>query len=85
MSRSKKWTGRRSAWARALAKLIAISLLPLPASPKKTKLCRVPSSQGPSGSPVCPFILRTSLVSKSLFKIWRNARQAQIFSLGKAI
>ena len=22
---------------------------------------------------------------KSLFKIWRNARQAQIFSLGKAI
>ena len=23
--------------------------------------------------------------SKSLFKIWRNARQAQIFSLGKAI
>mgnify|MGYP007115899855 FL=1 len=24
-------------------------------------------------------------IFKSLFKIWRNARQAQIFSLGKAI
>ena len=27
----------------------------------------------------------TDTVAKSLFKIWRNARQAQIFSLGKAI
>ena len=27
----------------------------------------------------------TDTVAKSLFKIWRNARQAQIFLLGKAI
>ncbi len=28
---------------------------------------------------------KRALYDKSLFKIWRNARQAQIFSLGKAI
>ena len=30
-------------------------------------------------------IPRLLITDQSLFKIWRNARQAQIFSLGKAI
>ena len=35
---------------------------------------------------VCRFVLHESSgFPKSLFKIWRNARQARIFSLGKAI
>ena len=32
-----------------------------------------------------PWARHGSRFTKSLFKIWRNARQAQIFSLGKAI
>ncbi|CUN79734.1 Uncharacterised protein [Flavonifractor plautii] len=38
MSRSKKWTGLPPSSANAWAKLRASSLLPLPASPRKTTL-----------------------------------------------